>query len=52
VISTQVRRYLFTHYTPEILLNLVFEDLRKPKVPNNVSIEIQTKPHVRAPRDG
>ena len=35
VISTRVRRYLFTHYTPETLLNLVFEDLRKPKDPNN-----------------
>src|SRR5688572_19576472 len=34
VISTRVRRYLFTHYTPETLLNLVFEDLRKPKAPN------------------
>jgi hypothetical protein len=30
-----VRRYLFTHYTPETLLNHVFEDLRKPKAPNN-----------------
>jgi hypothetical protein len=29
-----VRRYLFTHYTPETLLNHVFEDLRKPKAPN------------------
>jgi hypothetical protein len=35
VISTRVRRYLFTYYTPEILLNPVFEDLRKPKAPNN-----------------
>jgi hypothetical protein len=34
VIPTRVRRYLFTHYTPEILLNPVFEDLRKPKAPN------------------
>ena len=34
VISTRVRRYLFTHYTPETPLNLVFEDLRKPKAPN------------------
>ena len=32
---TLVRRYLFTHCTPEILLNPVFEDLRMPKVPNN-----------------
>jgi hypothetical protein len=35
VMPTCVRRYLFTHYTPEILLNPVFEDLRKPKAPNN-----------------
>jgi hypothetical protein len=34
VIPTRVRRYLFTHYAPEILLNPVFEDLRKPKAPN------------------
>ena len=34
VISTRVRRYLFTHYTPETLLNHAFEDLRKPKAPN------------------
>jgi hypothetical protein len=32
---TLVRGYLFTHCTPEILLNPVFEDLRMPKVPNN-----------------
>ena len=31
----RVRRYLFTHYTLETLLNHVFEDLRKPKAPNN-----------------
>ena len=36
VISTRVRRYLFTLYTPETLLNLVFEDLRKPKAPNKL----------------
>jgi hypothetical protein len=36
VISIRVRRYLFTHYTPETLLNLVFEDLRKTKAPNRV----------------
>jgi hypothetical protein len=34
VISTRVRRYLFAHYTPETVLNLVFEDLRMPKAPN------------------
>jgi hypothetical protein len=36
VIPTRVRRYLFTHCTPEILLNVVFEDLRTPKAPNRV----------------
>jgi hypothetical protein len=35
VVPIRVRRYLFTHYTPETLLNHVFEDLRKPKAPNN-----------------
>jgi hypothetical protein len=34
VVPIRVRRYLFTHYTPETLLNHVFEDLRKPKAPN------------------
>jgi hypothetical protein len=33
---TLVRRSLSTHYTPEALLNHVFEDLRKPKAPNNI----------------
>jgi hypothetical protein len=41
VISTRVRRYLLTHYTPETLLNLVFEDLRKPKAPNSCSNSFQ-----------
>jgi hypothetical protein len=41
VILTQVRRvhvrrYLLMYYTPEILLNHVFEDLRNPKAPNRV----------------
>jgi hypothetical protein len=40
VISTRVRRYLFTHYTPETLLNHVFEDLRKPKAPNKYYLVI------------
>jgi hypothetical protein len=35
VVLTHVRRYLFTHYTLETLLNHVFEDLRKPKAPNS-----------------
>jgi hypothetical protein len=37
VVPTRVRRYLFTHYTPETLLNHVFEDFRKPKAPNKSS---------------
>jgi hypothetical protein len=35
MVPVWVRRYLFTHYTPETLLNHVFEDLRKPKAPNS-----------------
>jgi hypothetical protein len=35
VVLTYVRRYLFTHCTPETLLNHVFEDLRKPKATNS-----------------
>ena len=35
VVPIWVRRYLFTHCTPETLLNHVFEDLRKPKAPNS-----------------
>jgi hypothetical protein len=31
----QVRRYLLMYYTPETLLNHVFEDLRKSKAPNS-----------------
>jgi hypothetical protein len=30
----QIRRHLLMYYIPETLLNYVFEDLRKPKVPN------------------
>src|SRR5688572_29496082 len=33
-----VRRSLSTHYTPETLLNHVFEDLRKPKAPNSMAM--------------
>jgi hypothetical protein len=36
VVPIRVRRYLFTHYTPETSLNHVFEDLRKPKAPNSL----------------
>jgi hypothetical protein len=32
----RVRRYLLMYFTPETLLNHVFEDLRKPKAPNKV----------------
>jgi hypothetical protein len=46
VISTRVRRYLFTHYTPETLLNLVFEDLRKPKAPNRLDITSDLRNHL------
>jgi hypothetical protein len=35
VVLIQIRRYLFMYYTPETLLNHVFEDLRKPKAPNS-----------------
>jgi hypothetical protein len=34
-----VRRSLSTHYTPETLLNHVFEDLWKPKAPNRVLVK-------------
>jgi hypothetical protein len=34
VVLIRVRRYLFMYYTPETLLNHVFEDLRKTKAPN------------------
>jgi hypothetical protein len=39
-----VRRSLSTHYTPEALLNHVFEDLRKPKAPNSSLPRIGTVP--------
>jgi hypothetical protein len=42
VVPIRVRRYLFTHYTPETLLNHVFEDLQKPKAPNNSIINDQS----------
>jgi hypothetical protein len=35
VVLIRIRRYLSTYYTPETLLNHVFEDLRKPKAPNS-----------------
>jgi hypothetical protein len=35
VVLIRVRRYLFMYYTPEALLNHVFEDLRKTKAPNS-----------------
>jgi hypothetical protein len=39
-ILIRVRRYLFTCYTWETLLNHVFEDLRKTKAPNNTHLGI------------
>jgi hypothetical protein len=40
VVLTQVRRYLFTHCTPETLLNHTFEDLWKPKAPNRLRARV------------
>jgi hypothetical protein len=37
----RVRRYLFMYYTPEPLLNHVFEDLRKTKAPNSSPSQYQ-----------
>jgi hypothetical protein len=34
----RIRRYLLMYYTPETLSNRVFEDLRKPKAPNNAEV--------------
>jgi hypothetical protein len=39
----QVRRYLLMYYTPETLLNHVFEDLWKPKAPNRLLNEAAEK---------
>jgi hypothetical protein len=36
--KVHVRRYLLMYYTPETLSNHVFEDLRKPKAPNNIHL--------------
>ena len=41
VVLIRVRRYLFMYYTPETLLNYVFEDLRKPKAPNSSPSQYQ-----------
>jgi hypothetical protein len=46
VIPTRVRRYLFTHYAPKILLNPIFEDLRKPKAPNRAHV-LQGDRHIQ-----
>ena len=51
VIPIWVRRYLFTHYTPETLLNHVFEDLRKPKAPNKSITKFGRDPRLRAKPD-
>jgi hypothetical protein len=41
----RVRRYLSMYFTPETLLNHVFEDLRKPKAPNT-NCELECVPVV------
>jgi hypothetical protein len=48
VVPIRVRRYLFTHYTPETSLNHVFEDLRKPKAPNTMylALHLVLGPHL------
>jgi hypothetical protein len=40
VVLIRVRRYLFMYYTPEALLNHVFDDLRKTKAPNSHKISV------------
>jgi hypothetical protein len=42
-----VQRSLSTHYTPETLLNHVFEDLRKPKAPNRTYLQKVLYKHPR-----
>ena len=39
VVLIRVRRYLFTHYTPETLLNPVFEDLRSRRPPTPMNLK-------------
>jgi hypothetical protein len=34
ILTTRLRRYMFTYFTWKTLSNHVFEDLRKPKAPN------------------
>jgi hypothetical protein len=41
VVLNRVQRYMFIHYTPETLLNHVFEGLRKPKAPNSSPSQYQ-----------
>jgi hypothetical protein len=36
MLLTRVRRYLLTYHTWKILLNHIFEDLRKTKAPNTL----------------
>jgi hypothetical protein len=38
MLLTPVRRYLHTYHTWKILLNHIFEDLRKTKAPNTLKI--------------
>jgi hypothetical protein len=39
----RVRRYLLMYFTPETLLNHVFEDLRKPKAPNTLDLDYRSR---------
>jgi hypothetical protein len=39
MLLTRVRRYLFTYHTWKILLNHIFEDLRRTKAPNTNLLE-------------
>jgi hypothetical protein len=39
----RVQRYLLMYFTPETLLNHVFEDLRKPKAPNSNTLNARLR---------
>jgi hypothetical protein len=38
MLMIRIRRYLFTYFTWKTLSNYFFEDLRKPKAPNNILV--------------
>jgi hypothetical protein len=42
VVLIRVRRYLFMYYTPETLLNHVFDDLQKTKAPTLSLSQVDT----------